>query len=144
MKHLYLWSMLISAVALSQDNVGKNNLAAEGYDLVAYFENEAVKGDPAIETTFEGIRYRFSSRAHRETFLRNPVAYQPEYGGWCAYAMGQSGEKVEVNPKTFKIISGRLYLFYNKYFNNTLESWNKNERDLLKKADANWTKYQNG
>ena len=54
--------------------------------------------------------------------------------------MGASGEKVEVDPETFKIIDGKLYLFYNKIFNNTLKSWNKDEANLKQKADANWKK----
>ena len=52
--------------------------------------------------------------------------------------MGANGEKVEVNPETFKIINGKLYLFYNAFFNNTLTDWNKNEAALKAKADKNW------
>lgn len=52
--------------------------------------------------------------------------------------MGDYGEKVEVNPKTFKIIDGKLYLFYNSLLNNTLKSWNKNEKKLKTQADKNW------
>jgi len=52
--------------------------------------------------------------------------------------MGYSGEKVEINPEILKIIDGKLYLFYNKYFNNTLKSWNKNESALKTKADVSW------
>jgi hypothetical protein len=47
---------------------------------------------------------------------------------------------VDVDPETFKIIDGKLFLFYNKFFNNTLKSWNRNEVELKTKADANWTK----
>jgi hypothetical protein len=54
--------------------------------------------------------------------------------------MGASAEKVEVDPETFKIVNGKLYLFYNKYFNNTLTKWNKDEDRLKKQADANWSK----
>ena len=64
--------------------------------------------------------------------------YEPQYGGWCAYAMGTSGEKVKVDPETFKIIDGRLFLFYNAFFNNTLNSWNKDEKNYHTKADQNW------
>ncbi len=74
-------------------------------------------------------------------FLKNYKTYEPEFGGWCAYAMGNTGEKVEIDPETFKIINGKLYLFYNAYFNNTLKLWNKNEATLLKQANTNWTKY---
>jgi hypothetical protein len=54
--------------------------------------------------------------------------------------MGEKGEKVSVDPETFKILNGKLYLFYNKYFTNTLKDWNKNEATLKKNADANWPK----
>ena len=39
-----------------------------------------------------------------------------------------------------KIIEGKLYLFYNAFFNNTLKEWNKNQTVLKKNADANWIK----
>jgi hypothetical protein len=57
--------------------------------------------------------------------------------------MGAKGEKVEVDPETFKIVNGKLFLFYNAYFNNTLKSWNKDEANLNRKADANWKKIIN-
>jgi hypothetical protein len=55
--------------------------------------------------------------------------------------MGKDGSKVEVDPGTFKIIDGKLYLYYNKIFNNTLKSWNKDEVNLKSKADVNWKKF---
>ncbi len=74
-------------------------------------------------------------------FAANPTRFEPQYGGWCAYAMGASGDKVDVDPETFKIVNDKLYLFYNKFFNNTLKSWNKDESNLKSKADVNWTKF---
>jgi len=41
------------------------------------------------------------------------------------------------------MVVGKLYLFYNAYFNNTLKSWNKDEKKLKASADANWKKLQN-
>lgn len=119
----------------------KRNIAIKGYDPVAYFkQGKAVKGKKELTSTFEGVIYNFSSAANKEFFLKNQSAYEPQYGGWCAFAMGDSGEKVDINPETFKIIEGKLYLFYNAYFNNTLKSWNKNQLGLKSKADANWKK----
>lgn len=57
--------------------------------------------------------------------------------------MGASGEKVDIDPDTFKIIDNKLYLFYNAFFNNTLKSWNKDEVGLKKKADTSWKKFIN-
>ena len=42
----------------------------------------------------------------------NPSCYVPQYGGWCAYAMGYNGEKVEINPESYSIEDKKLYLFY--------------------------------
>jgi hypothetical protein len=86
------------------------------------------------------VRYHFSTEANKEAFKKNPSKYEPQYGGWCAYAMGATGERVEIDPETFKILNGKLYLFYNKLFNNTLKTWNKDEQSLRTKADANWIK----
>jgi len=99
----------------------EKGLAIQGYDPVAYFtQKKAVKGKTSIATTFEGVTYYFTSNENKEIFKKNPSGYEPQYGGWCAYAMGANGEKVEVDPETFKIVNGKLYLFYNAYFNNTL------------------------
>lgn len=119
----------------------ENKVAIQGYDPVAYFtQKKAVKGKSALSSTYEGVIYYFSSQANAAVFAKSPASYEPQYGGWCAFAMGSSAEKVEIDPSTFKILDGKLYLFYNAYFNNTLKSWNKDEVNLKKKADANWKK----
>lgn len=118
-----------------------DDLAIKGYDPVAYFkQSKAIKGKKEFALYHNGVVYHFFSAANKEEFKKNPFAYEPEYGGWCAYAMGATGEKVSIDPETFKIINGKLYLFYNKYFNNTLKTWNKDEANLKAKADASWKK----
>jgi len=121
-----------------------NGLGIEGYDPVAYFtQSKAVEGKKEFTVTYNGAKYYCSSSSNKALFQKNPEAYIPQYGGWCAYAMGKTGEKVEVDPETFKIKNGKLYLFYNAFFNNTLTSWNKDEPNLSKNADINWKKFQN-
>jgi len=118
-----------------------NGIAIQGYDPVAYFtQNKAVKGKKALAVIYQGIVYYFSSVENKEAFKATPNKYEPEYGGWCAYAMGNTGEKVPVDPETFKIVNGKLYLFYNRFFTNTLKDWNKNEAVLKRYADTNWPK----
>lgn len=119
----------------------KNGLAIEGFDPVAYFTaNKATEGKKEIFFITGGVTYRFVSAANREMFKNDPRKFQPQYGGWCAYAMGATGEKVEIDPETFKLIDGKLYLFYNSLFNNTRKTWDKDEPNLKASADGNWNK----
>lgn len=114
----------------------------QGYDAVAYIQqNKAVKGSKQFAATHQGLTYHFANATNRDLFLKNPAAYEPQYGGWCAYAMGATGEKVDFDPETFKVVGGKLYLFYNAFFNNTLPKWNKDEANLKAKADQSWNKF---
>ena len=117
----------------------EKGLAIQGYDPVSYFtQSKALKGNAQFQYSYEGAVYRFASQANLNLFKQNPQKYEPQYGGWCAYAMGASGEKVEVDPETFKIVNGKLYLFYHSWVNNTLLKWNEDESHLLPTADKNW------
>ena len=131
------------AISLRKKHLNlENGLAIKGYDPVAYFtQNKAVKGKKDLAVSYQGILYYFSTVETKEAFKAAPYKFEPEYGGWCAYAMGEKGEKVTVDPEIFKIWNGKLFLFYNKYFTNTLKDWNKNETELKKKADINWPKW---
>lgn len=148
MKYLFpLVLLVLTTAAAAQTSLRtksfntEKGLAASGYDVVAYFtQNKAVKGQAGLAVIFEGITYRFSSEANKALFLKNPRNYEPQYGGWCAYAMGATGEKVEIDPETFKILNGKLYLFYHSWANNTLTKWNKDEAHLRTEADKNWQK----
>lgn len=149
MKSLFLSFVLVlltftgfsQATAKTKHYNLEKGVAIQGYDPVAYFkEGKAKEGKKSISYTHEGVTYYFTNETYKELFKKTPAAYEPQYGGWCAYAMGATGEKVEIDPETFKINNGKLYLFYNAYFNNTLPKWNKDETSLKSKADANWTK----
>ena len=122
-------------------NVNANGVAILGYDVVAYFDNEAKKGKPKYSYTYKEVEYYFSSNKNCEKFKLHPNKYLPQYGGWCAYAMSKKGEKVEMDPKIFEIRDGKLYLFYKSFFNNTYKSWlTENPKVLKKQGDINWQK----
>jgi YHS domain-containing protein len=141
---------MITVVSFGQDAVQlrksqfnlDNGVAVSGYDPVTYFKQQkAIKGKKEFAVFHQGVTYYFSSPENKEEFKKDPSRYEPQYGGWCAYAMGKDGSKVEIDPATFKIIDGKLYLYYNKFFNNTLKSWNRDEQNLKTKADVNWKKF---
>lgn len=125
-----------------QYNLESSGLAIQGYDPVAYFtQHKGIPGQKDLTAVYSGVTYRFSSLQDKDLFVAAPEKYEPQYGGWCAYAMGAKGEKVSVDPETFKIIDGKLYLFYNSFFNNTLKDWNKDEAHLKSNADLSWKKF---
>ncbi len=127
----------------SSFNLDKYGVAIQGYDPVSYFEGKAQKGSSSIYHFYKGVRYEFISEAHKAKFLASPDKFEPQYGGWCAYAMGANGEKVEIDPSKFKVVDGKLYLFYYSIINNTLNKWNLDEASLKAKADINWKKLIN-
>ena len=150
MKIFLLFIILVSSLKLEaqQDvvaskhlNLNNDNVAVQGYDLVTYFEQNPQKGNKSsFVYSYKNVLYYFVSQKNKEIFIKNPVKYLPAYGGWCAYAMGDTGKKVEIDPETYKIVDGKLYLFYNKYFTNTLKYWNEDEKNLKEKANINWLK----
>jgi YHS domain-containing protein len=125
---------------VKQFNLEKSGLALQGYDPVSYYLGKPQKGTTSFSYTYNGVSYKFANEKNMNIFKASPAKFEPAYGGWCAYAMGATGEKVEVDPETFKIVNGKLYLFYNAIFTNTLPKWNKDEKNLNKNADVNWLK----
>lgn len=131
-------SSLLQAADIRPHNP-QEGYGAAGYDVISYqTEQKARPGKKEYKASHEGVTYLFSSAANLAAFQKEPAKYTPAYGGWCAYAMAD-GEEVEVDPETFKIIDGRLYLFYNGIWGNTLKKWNKDEVSFKSKADKVWT-----
>ena len=130
--------------ANTTDNVNKSGIILDGYDVVTYFKkNSPQKGDAKFKTEFEGSTYLFASDENKQEFLKTPQKYVPAYGGWCAYAVAEKQEKVEIDPKSYIIQDGRLLLFYNGFWGDTRAKWLKDDKDFLKKADTFWPTVKN-
>jgi len=149
MRYLKVLSFILFSTPLfaQVDPVDVNALGVGGYDLVAYFkQNKAVKGSEQFLANHEGIKYYFSSAENKKTFEANPTIYLPQFEGYCALAVSY-GKKISVDPETFKVSDNKLYLFYHgktsKGKVNSLDTWNKNEDRLLKKAVELWPKVKN-
>jgi YHS domain-containing protein len=143
MKSLLLVSAIfflnIPLLAAQDHSNLKNGFGAAGYDVVAYFQQNPTKGNKRITSEYEGVTYKFASEENKKTFEKNPKQYIPQYGGYCAYAIAKNGKKVGVNPKTYTITHGKLYLFYNSWGVNTLEKWNEEQPEVLRrKANSTW------
>lgn len=116
-------------------------VAIDGYDPVAYFENdEAVEGDGRFTLDWNGATWRFASSANRDAFASNPEKYAPQYGGYCAWAVSQ-GYTAPVNPEAWRIVEGKLYLNYSK---GVQKRWAADIPGNISKADSNWPGLRSG
>ena len=112
-----------------------NGVVIDGYDPVAYFvDGEPVKGSPCLEVDHQGVAYRFSTPENRDRFQEDPTAFAPQLGGYSVFGMAR-GKRYDVDPKSWDIIDGKLYLSRNKKVR-TL--WQVNPTGYLNSAEANW------
>jgi YHS domain-containing protein len=145
MKHvLPIFFLCISTTFFAQktDYNTDDGYFLEGFDVVSYFiEKTAKEGDKKYQTSYDGVKFIFSSKENLALFRANPKKYIPQYGGYCAYAIGAKNIKKTVNPESFEIRDGKLYLFYTYIFGNKLDDWKEGDTKKLKKqADKNWEK----
>ncbi len=142
MKNKLILLFLLFTITISaqqQDYNVKKGFVAEGYDVTAYFSNKAIKGDSKFVAIHDNTKYKFANQLNLDKFKKNPGKYVPQYGGYCAYAVAVNSEKVDINPKTFEVRDGKLYLFYNSWGINTLDKWIDEDAEKLQtKADENW------
>lgn len=112
-------------------------IALDGYDAVAYFEDaKAVEGNSDFTTEWKGATWRFASADHRDKFAKEPERYAPQFGGYCAWAVGH-GYTANIDPEAWRIIEGKLYLNYNK---KVQKQWEEDIPGWIAKGEVNWPK----
>jgi YHS domain-containing protein len=141
MKKLYGVALLLLGFPLfaqtpkSLLNLGKDGLAIQGYDPVAFFtQNKPVKGDVRFQSRHKGAKYYFASAEDKAAFDGNPDKYEPQFGGFCAYGVSQ-GHTAPVRIEAFQIVNGRLLMQYDL---DVKGEFNKDQAANVVKADKNW------
>lgn len=146
---IFLLLVAINFAALGQAESAKrkrnfntvNSVALKEFDPVSYFQGRPLKGTSKFEYNHEGIFYYFASEANREEFKKSPEKYEPMYGGWCAYTLATTGERVKIQPTSYKVSGNKLYLFYNFSNDNRMLKWTPAEEKKLKAAaDKAWAR----
>ncbi len=116
-------------------NLDKNGVAIQGYDPVAFFaQNKPVKGRAEFESSYKGARYLFASADDKALFEANPAKYEPQFGGFCAYAASR-GHTAPIKIEAWQIVNGRLLMQYDL---GVKKDFNKDPQGNLQKADKNW------
>lgn len=145
--YLTILATLLSLAVMAQDDASRrrnfnteNFVGLREFDPVSYFNgSKPLKGTSKFYHHHRGITYYFANQENLETFKKSPDKYEPAYGGWCAYTVSVNGDRVKVNPVAYKIINGKLHLFYNFSSDNRLIKWNKGDETKLRSAaNRNW------
>ena len=112
------------------------NLAIGGYDPVAYFkEGKPVEGSRQFTSDWNGATWRFASQDNLNAFKADPQRYAPQYGGYCAWAVGARNQLAAGDPQYWRIVDGKLFLNYDK---SVQEKWEKDVPGFIKAANTNW------
>ncbi len=136
--------LLSITVSAQVDYYTKGGVAVDGYDVTEYFNKTPKKGVKEYSVNYDGTQFYFVNEKNKTKFEATPKSFIPQYGGYCAYAIGTKGDKVKINPETYEIRDGKLYLFYNSWGTNTLDLWHKEGAEALRiNADKNWEKIKN-
>ena len=119
----------------------KNGIAAQGYDVVSFFNGSPAKGNDAYSSNYNEAKYLFASLEDKEKFDASPESYTPEYGGFCAIAMSEDKEVIP-NPKSWEIRDGKLYFFTRMLFGiiDAKRQWVKDPLTKRELADNAWAK----
>lgn len=113
-----------------------SNKALEGYDTVAYFtDGKPVEGSKKFKTSYQGADWLFASQEHLDLFKADPEKYAPQYGGYCAWAIGSENQLASGDPEQWTVYNGKLYLNYDA---SVKAKWLPNKDEFIKSADARW------
>ncbi len=123
------------------NNLDEEGVILKGYDPVAYFtEQKAVKGNPQYQSTYQEAVYYFASAEHKQLFDQNPVRYEVQFGGYCAYA-ASLGRTADIDPENFCYVQQddqgveRLICQHNQ---RAQDGWEKDAAGNLRLAYQYW------
>lgn len=117
-------------------------VAISGYDPVSYFRGSGIPetGDARYVVNWNGADWRFANQANADAFKANPVAFAPQYGGHCAWAMSR-GSLAPGDPTLYKVVDGKLYLNFNAQVQQT---WLGDVAGFIAKSDPAWQQIPDG
>lgn len=130
--------LLLPAQASARDEIYTGTFSSKalnGYDTVAYFtEGKAVEGNERYSLKYKGAVWQFRNASNLKQFNTDPERYVPQYGGYCAWAVGHN-YTAKGDPEAWSIVDNKLYLNYNTSIR---KGWLKEKGNLIKQGDRNW------
>ena len=123
------------AKTINRFSQGKDQLALKGFDTTAYVKSGMpLNGTDAAIVEWKGAKWRFVGAEEAASFRANPLAYAPQFGGYCTRAMSLKKE-VPADPKVWRLHNDMLYVFFaprgSRFFDEMPE-------EMVSKAQSNW------
>tara|TARA_R110002020_G_scaffold372662_6_gene584101 strand:- start:186 stop:635 length:450 start_codon:yes stop_codon:yes gene_type:complete len=112
----------------------RNNLALGGYDAVSFYSGNPQKGEREFSTIYKGARWYFQTEANRDLFVSNPKAFEPQFGGYCAWAISK-GKLARGSPSHWYVEDGKLYL---NFSDRIRDRWLADKNDFISIANSRW------
>ena len=130
-------ALLIARPALARESevYQEGGIAIDGSDPVGYFtQNGPVPGKPDFTVQYKGATWRFADQGSADAFAANPSAYEPQFGGYCAWAVSR-GYTASTVPEAWTIHNDKLYLNFSRRIRRKFE---RNLEENIARAEANW------
>ena len=134
---VYLFFLSISCHLFAQSPINQtaSGVFLDGYDVVAYFlDNKAQRGRSEHQIQWQDTTLFFVSENHKSLFISDPQRYFPQFSGHCANGLSD-GHLVRANPEIFRIIDGKLYLFFSWWGK---AQWKFDQQSQIELANQNW------
>lgn len=130
--------LLVALVSGGADSINApGGLALRGYDPVAYgTDGKALRGKETCTYAWRGARWQFADEHNRELFRKDPEAYVPQFGGYCAWAVGH-GYTADADPEAWCIVNGKLYV---NYSTDVRAMWKRELPGIIGDGERNWKK----
>ena len=123
------------AFAATPQIYNEGGIAIDGSDAVAYFtQGGPVMGTADHSLMWQGATWQFSSAENMAMFEADPMAFAPQYGGYCAYAVSQ-GYTAPTVPEAWTIYEDKLYL---NFSTGVRRRWERDIPGHIAMANDNW------
>lgn len=112
----------------------RNDIAVDGYDVVSFHAGKPLKGRTEFATRYKETTWRFDTQANLDLFLMNPTAFEPQYGGYCAWAVSK-GKLAPGKGEFWHVEDGKLYLNYSI---RVKKRWDALRPEFIRDANGAW------
>lgn len=112
----------------------RNTVAVDGYDVVSFHAGKPIKGRTEFATQYKRTIWRFDTQGNLDLFMMNPEAFEPQYGGYCAWAIAKD-KLAPGKAEHWHVEDGKLYL---NYSTRVKKRWDALRGEFITQADDNW------